>query len=103
MCEMLKQIATQSGLVATVVGTIMSAVLELWPSWAGWKHKRRFVFVLCLSIPVGGLVVGTYFMACGLELTLATFAVALYAGIEAFIAATAAFKLYVSKHIAMRE
>ena len=103
ICEALSKLAMQSGLVATVVGTVVSIVLELWPGWADWKNRRLSVFILCLALPIGALLIGVFGPACiGMAFTIDTLAIALAAGIEAFVAATAAYKLFVRKYIGTR-
>ena len=104
ICEALSKLATQSGLVASVVGTILSIVLELWSGWADWKNRRKSVFVLCLGLPIVALLIGVFGPACaGMAFTVDTLAAALVVGVEAFIAATAMYKLFVNKYIATRD
>lgn len=103
MCDTLLKLATQSGLVATFVGAAISVILELWSGWEKWAHKRRAVFILCLAFPVGALLIGAGPMACaGMALNLDAFALAFFAGFEAFLASTALFKLVVRPYIRNR-
>lgn len=101
MCEVLKGLATSVDAAAAVVGTVISIIVQLWPGWENWERKREAVLIVCLVVPLLGLVLGAEVMACeGMVITLMTVAVAVRTGIEVFIASQGVYHILVKKYIA---
>jgi len=83
LCEALL-LAGSVTVIQGVVGALIAVLLEYWPAWDGLppRSKRPIIFGLCLVVPILALVARG--AACGTQLTLDAFYLAVLAGCIAF-------------------